>query len=807
MPAPVRLLREKHGLDQKSLAAAFDASSIDKRPKVKQLVEEMRDRVKNGIERNRRDYRLYKAMDWAYDAPFYQISLTQLRGLMEPGKSEAKVMEAVNQWGLTHLLADVYDTNGKACCNSDGSPKKSLNLPVFFNVFVPICMAYITIRWAKLFNDRNLYPHFKYDPAQMSVEDRLRCELLTQIVQKMSNWYGYPDDTKQSLLQMLIYGLCINFPRESWHCEKQMDESGNERVVREGLRFDMPHPSRTYYDTYSRLSTLNNNSGCEFAGYWELQRFRDIDGNSLYWNKDKITKGATSWFDIGKSDFLSLVYPCSMEFPISGQSGIGGVGQLDRESDVGMYYGRGDADRATLVSRHFQRIIPAERGLGKYEHPIWMRFVLASDSPVLFAEPLAYDVLPTYAYDADFNRSRFKSLALELVPFQDHISNLMTHWILAVKQNLNNPIFVDTEKVPPEYLSQLKNLGEKQYSGNIYIPYKGSDNLRYKDDNRGAFHQPTISRHNIAEIANTVSSILGMLDRVMQVSPQEIGQAASHEQSAAESRIVAANTSNRVNFTGSFFDAGQHAKKRMIYDGVMAYADDTITVGISSSFVDDPRYKVAAKDIGLQLLSRQPGELGSETVKVLVQKSALQIDEFAATREAPERADNPAVAEAMAKLFIAVSGNEMIIQKIGVAQTIDLLNQIIVTAGLPQDFRLKPGDGQNNQNGGVTVEDVQQALAGFAEQVKKLIESKSQETAKAAVDASGQMMAQAIQGLQQQLMQVAQAVKQGEGVDAQQQQQIDEIGKGIEQLAQATQSAIQAQPKTLMAPEMAAPTV
>lgn len=82
MSVPLNRLKEKHKLDEDSLKKAFDAKTMESRPEVKKLVNRIRDMVRSGIDRNRQEYRLYKAMDWAYDSPFYQVSATQLRGLL-----------------------------------------------------------------------------------------------------------------------------------------------------------------------------------------------------------------------------------------------------------------------------------------------------------------------------------------------------------------------------------------------------------------------------------------------------------------------------------------------------------------------------------------------------------------------------------------------------------------------------------------------------------------------------------------------------------------------------------------------------
>lgn len=794
MPVPYNRLTGVHGLDTKSLKAAFDAESIENRPKVKALVYSISEKVRVGLERNRRDYRLYKAMDWAYDQPFYQISYTQLKGLLSNKPDDKKVLSTIKQWGLTHLVQDVFDASGQPCCNPDGTLKKAINMPVFTNIFVPVVMAYITIRWAKLFNDRNVTPHFKYEPVQFTKENRLRCEIVTQAVQRMSSWFDYPADTKQTILQTLLYGLCINFPREAWFVERQEDETGSEKIVREGLRFDMPHPSRMYYDQYHRVSGLNSNSGCAYAGHWALEKYEDIKNHPLYWNKEKITMGATSWFDLGGSDFLEQVYPCAMTFPAANATeGSAGVGALDRQTEAANFYGSGHEASATLVTNHFERLIPADHGLGTYKNPVWMRFKLAGDTTVIWAEPLAFDRLPTYAYDADFNRSRFRSMALEITPFQDQIGNLLTQWILSVQQNLINPIFYDKDKLPKEYVKQLENLGQKMQSGNLYFPFSSTENWKMNVNQKEAFFQPQFARHETSQIASLISGILGMLDRVMQLSPQEIGQAASHEQTAEETKIVARNTSTRVEFTGTFIDDGDYAKKVMLYDAMMAHADNEIAVGISSTLAGtEEEFNKLIKKLGLTIDDDSTYDPANPSMmrKVKGDKSAIRIETFASTRDKADRSDNTAVADAMSKIFLAIAGNPVLIQSIGTVQLIELLNQIIVTAGLPKEFKLRGQSIDPNAPPEQQAGELSKMLEGLAGQVKEAIDKSAQETLAVAGQQTEQIVAQAVSGLAEQLTPLAEAVAQGNQINQMQDQKISTLAQAIGKLGEAVAQAM-----------------
>jgi hypothetical protein len=383
------------------------------------------------------------------------------------------------------------------------------------------------------------------------------------------------------------------------------------------------------------------------------------------------------------------------------------------------------------------------------------------------------------------------------MPFQDHVSNLLTQWILSVKENLVNPVFYDKEKIPAEHLKQLENLGQKMYNGRMFVPFSSTENFRMKIDQREAFFVPQLTHHNTAEIASLITGVLSMLDRVLQLSPQEIGQAAPHEQTAEETKVIAQNTSTRVTFTGTFIDDGDYAKKVMIYDATMAHADDDIVVGITSSLAStEAEFKKLLNKVGFSITddsSYDPGNPDSMH-QVKGQKSSLKLESFSSTRDASERINNPAIADAMSKIFAAIAGNPVLIQAIGPLQLVELLNQIVVTMGMPQEFRLKskeinvdqPPEQQSEQVGGI--------LKQFAEQVQKEIAAASQQTLQAAVATSAQqtqqIVGQAAQEIEQQMAQQTQA--EGQAIAAalgEQKKQIDELGQAVHQLAQVVEAA------------------
>lgn len=733
----------KSGLTHEKLKSMCE--NLDSHAEFKKLVELMASRIQDGVDRNLGDYRHWWALEKAHDAPFYQVSFTLLRDLVEKDYDGDKVLDLLNDYGLAYMLQPVLKPDGTCELDAHGKEKKALNIPIFFQVFVPLCQAYKTVRWAKLFNDRDQTPLYRYDPAYSTKDNRLRCEIWTSRASIMAQQYGYVNDEKQAIFQMLHYGICLKFIREAWHREQQ-EVDGKEKIVREGLRFHLPTPDRFYYDLNDRLSTLNSDSGTSYLGYWYIDRYRDVANNQDYWNTDKISYGGDVDI-IGKSpNFFATIYPCALRFPpcVSTESGPGAPDN-DRER-AAVYYGSDNQDSAVLLCQHFERIVPKDWGISDYKYPIWMRFVMANKNVPIYAEPIFCTPAAYYGYDADNNRRLPSSMTLELMPWQDHMGNLLSQWIYSVKQNLAAPVFVDREVVPLEAINKLKNLGEKSLRGITYIDFSSSDLQAQLADKREAFFTPQLPKHNTGELRMLMMGILDVLERALQFSPQETGQAASHEQSATESTIINNNIGNRVRFTGSGVDDGIWATKKMVYDATVANADDNIFAEVTGSYADTyEEFVKLAEKVGVEIIDRETSQ-ELRQMRVMAPKHKLLVEAFSTSRDADQRPNNPGIASAAAQVLQAFASNEVLLMSVGPAQIIELTNVICSLLGLPKDFRLKftpPKDGM--AGGQEMMQQMGEQLKALAEQVAQRI----QQSEKAAAQAIQQMGKQAVQASQQ----------------------------------------------------------
>ena len=304
--------------------------------KVKNLRLRLSNRITAGRDKNIANWKYFYALDKAWEIPFNQISATLLQSLMEKDVTDQKaakeVQDVLRTWGFNpnNILKQIPDPK---------SPNKtmlSLDIPAFFTIFVPLVRAYTTIRWARIMNIRRMRPGFKYEPAFNNAMTRLQGDIITSRVgDVMYRQMGYWNVLKQSVFQMLHYSFAIQFPVEEWYREYQWGENDKEtkKVEREGIRYHIPHPSRTFYDPAHRPSTFNTDTGCEYAGYWRVLPYRLIRENPNFWNTDKISVGATEWWSNPATvQYFNAIYNGCVLASAGHSSGYQGSGKPDDQS-------------------------------------------------------------------------------------------------------------------------------------------------------------------------------------------------------------------------------------------------------------------------------------------------------------------------------------------------------------------------------------------------------------------------------------------------------------------------------------------
>ncbi len=677
-------LLKKRGITKEKLKTAFTAETPSK--EIKALKDLLTNRLRDGLSRNWQQARVWAAIDAAYDAPMDQVKWSFVQNLSQKKLDSSALTKELLDFGLGKLLTPYCSACQSSTCNpgcSGTARGVALDLPAFYDVVIGLIPAYLKMRWAKLFNDRDLIPHYVYSPLKLTLKRKLQCDIITDRAQLMATQFDYRSDRRQIILQTLLYSFCLQVVLEEWYKEVQiiLDENGKEKefIVKEGLRNCLPHPSKCFFDESFRLSTLNSDTGCAFFGLWHITRWGDLNRNKSYFNTDKVKYLSTDW--IKQLQWYSQVYPCVVKWPDSTSSLSN-----DRETSRSYYGQRGidqDEDLSVVVCNQFAKLVPKEWGLGDYEHPVWFRFVMASDDTIIYAAPLPYCPGSFYGYDFDGNRLRNASMATETFPFQTIISNYMSQLLFSVEQNLTRLVFYNKDIVDEKTIESLKSYGSRLFKGLNFVDFSGKERNWEQNSIKEAFSVPTFPLHNTAEVIQSIQMAINILERVMQFSSQELGVAAAHEQSATEQTLIAQHLSNRLKFTGSFIDDGEHSDKRRIYQAIMAYGDDEIFAQVAE--LNDVT-RATLKEMGWTV-EEEPIS-GKTQAGIRGSKKVLALEGFAANREGDNRLNNPAVAANLLQMTQYLLNNPLIVQSVGVPQIIDWFNEIFTWAGVPKDYRI-----------------------------------------------------------------------------------------------------------------------
>lgn len=643
-----------------------------KRPKrLNALIDVLSTRRREGIEGCLRDHRALWAIDIAYDSPVSTSTSALIQALLSKKLTDKETYNALASYGLKE--SDLFLNVRVKGDNGVEADAKILNPPIFYEVVVPVVKAYVTTRCASLYNERDTSPLLQYTPLHDTDKNRVICEIVTGMVDKQSGWYGYPCYLRQAILQMLKYGTMLSFATEEWHCEEQLVD-GKAVVQREGIRYVMPHPSRMFHDQFHPLWTINTGTGCEYAGFWDTVRAGDVLDNPKYWNRSKITWG-TNWFGSGYAgQYFKEAFPCRMEHP------VGIPKNQDREAKAAFYQVANDRDTAMFLTTVFWKLIPKDWGLGDYRYPVWHRFVIASDDTIVWAEPCAYDPVWYMGYDVDDQAGTPSSMATECVPWQGHLSNIMSEMVRTAKKNLADFFAFDTNLVDPKVLEKMNLLGDKKYAGPQFIPFDSKMMQRGGLDWKKPFERLDIGYHSIVEIQQCLQTALTIMERVLGITAQETGSVAAHYQSKTEVDITKNSGDTRKRFTGSGVDDGTDAWKRQLFDGNKAYRDDGVTAQVSAEI---PNLEQYLEELGFKVATK-----GMKKYLVKGSKKTLKMEGFARSNLGPEQQVDPAASQIIFQTLGAVAQNPEVFQQVGAGRVVKLLEQAARLAGAPRDFDL-----------------------------------------------------------------------------------------------------------------------
>lgn len=693
----------------------------------KALIERWRSRAQAGRDQNLANYRVFAAIDQAWDAGFRQTTqafVGMIRDLRESSGEESALTAAQN-WGLTHLIRRKLDPKtGK----ETGTPV--LDLPVMYQVILSLPRSFTLMRVSRITTERLQVPLMKYEPALMTDDNRLKCELGTSRIETGNREFGYAEVFAEAVQASAMYGQQLQFICEEWYTENDVvdmevdDGAGGTRttfaprVGKEGVRYVLPHPSRSYIDPDWPAWTLNHDSGVSYAGYWRVTTYRNIRNTPGYWNGGRISR-ATMFSDAKWSTYFQTVGNRQMAVPYS--NNWFSPNDRERQIDSPMaFYSQSQDDQPVWVTEHFEKFNPRV----DFEDPnypdaeIWFRIVLASDDTPIYVTALVERPTNIWLYEPVGNRSIQTSLMMELMPYGDHGTNLLSQALVSAEQNLANLTIFDDDLLDPTKIKDIvENPNKKFYRKIQLMGFSGKKLLRSQKDPDALFKSFRFPQLDVSNHLTLLHELIGLMQRAVGMSDQEVGSSASHEQSAEEIRTIHTATGHRAEYVAAWVDFTFEAWKRQLWAYFTQYGSLEAVALLGG---DNAR------------MAMQPGsgfqveDMGGGRVMVRAAPNSLRVEHFVAQRDGPNRIPWVSIGGQMLAFLNSIMASPLV-KSVPPQQLADLVNEGLDSLQFPKSFRLRLPQVPENAIPGVLQEFIQQQLGELAKQVQGFIAKKIQE--------------------------------------------------------------------------------
>lgn len=699
---------------------ALDHIEPQKRPKTDseirlRIESRIRSRMLDGFATNAKGSRPMQAVDLAWDSPPIQKHSIPLM-LWASGKIKIEETYKMLEKEVGASTASRFFKKEKI----EGKEIMSLDMVHICDISIDIVKSYVTRRHAAMDSLwSQLWPLFKFDPRGTDDLSEFRADVLTQRVDIMAEDYNYRHFRSQCIRQMLLYNFSVAFPRSAWDRvikwrpgrtnTGEPTEEIKSYIEREGIDFVNPHPSRIYYDASAPLPNINTDTGPRWIGYWDIVRYGSLlEMDSQYFNLNEVFC-SNGWTDLVNqySTFLNSYFdPTILKFP-DASSADPSIWN-DQKVMVGKYVSEAP-DQGILLSQHFEKLNPLAEGIGTYNTDVWVRFTCAGDGTVIGAEFMPS--IPGCYGGINVNDGRFfnQSMAMQLLAFQDQVSNIVTHMIQQIRASMVQLVLLDKDALPEEMVKDLQDdVKNKRWLQEPHVLTYSSSKLR-----ETGFNDPKQAFVIISnQITNSVDAglkalgeLLNLADRLLVLSPNEQGQPNPREVSAREVNEV----STSVQSIYSFINAGSReqvgAMKRLIFESLITNAEENIRVPVEKRYTRDIIKRAGFKipdDLESPKTDPKAGadvpddDLVPSKTPVMGNLRDLNYDYYFDSRDGSERQVNAQGAQSVVQLLDLILKMPGLPQKLGLAGLMDAANLVIRMSGAPWNFQFDIPVGQGD---------------------------------------------------------------------------------------------------------------
>ena len=692
----------KHGCTSERLRAIFTEEDLAcANGKIRKKFEDrVMTRLTSGFHTSAKNSRLYQAVDIAMDSTPIQPETIPLL-LWAQGKITKESF--ITQLASTQLAGEYCSTE-----TVDGKATIKVDVPRLHEISVNLIRSYVSRRLAtQTARFSNLWPYFRYEPRGTDDVAKVRADAVSQRMDQMADAYNYRHFFPQTFRHQFMYARSVVFPRSAWDKKtgwraKDLNlESENIEtesfVEREGIDFVAPHPSRIFRDTSAPLPNVNTDTGPAYLGYWDIIPYRAILSGE-YYNVDKVTFGESTNELLAKyGQFFGYYYdPKVLTWPTPTIDPSAGN---DRMVNMGRYSSE-DGDNGCLASQYFERINPKAEGIAELNVDVWMRLSVAGDNTIIGGEFLTS--IPACYGGLNENDDRLvnPSLAMELMPYQDQLTNLFSQLLGTIRTGMMQIWAIDSDALEPTMKAYIEASLKKN---DVYVEpqaffYSGAKLAELGLQNPGQNPRAFLSiiqaqvLTSIEQIYRAIGEVLAMADKMMMMSPNEQAQPNPREVAAREVTEISSSTSAISGFVSDGIDEQRAAVKRLCYESLVCESTTQFVLPVIN------RYKAATiKAAGFELSDDNidDGAIVPLTTSLMGTASALIYEDYVDSRDGAERPVNSQGAQVMSQLFGQMATNDGLMQALGKRRVFEIWNEIFRMSGAAYDLKLDDGEDES----------------------------------------------------------------------------------------------------------------
>ena len=660
----------------------------------------IRSRVLSGIGVALNNARPLQAVDMAWDAQPIQKETVPLM-LWAQGK--------IKQDGLLSWLANRENVDAATAAKfvrKDETGKQQINIPRICDIAINLPRSFVTRRHAALSALwDNLYPLLKYDPRGTSQKDILGADVVTQVVDIMAEEYNYRHFLSQCDRDKLLYSASLIFPRSAWNRQtswrfKKSNVPGGEKtrkkesyITQEGVDPYNPHPSRWIYDLGAPLANINTNNGPTYIGYWDIVPFQTIREGD-YYNTDRVL-ASEAWTQLVAQYgyyFAQYFPPDVLRWPPLGAANDPAL-MNDREANIGLYSATYD-DNGVLLTQYFEKINPKVEGIGDYDADIWLRMVAAGDGTIVAAEFMPSIPACYGGINCNDNRVANASLASEMLAFQDQVSNILTTMNEQIRRSFTQLWVFNKDLIEPHVIKQLEDnaLNKDWWLDPKVLTMSFSEKSELLA--QGKFDPQSIVfkiemqlQTAVSDALRGIAQLLALADRIVNSSPNELGQPMPREVSAKETQTIETSIQSIYSFYNQGPREQRAAFKRLLWESMVCFGSDRFEVPVME------RYSLkTVEEAGFKVVDAPKGASPSTILpaRTMVYGSLRDVDFDAkyTSREGMERPSNVAGAQVLQQLFAGMMQIPGLPEKLGSRRIFEMANIIARMAGAPDEFQV-----------------------------------------------------------------------------------------------------------------------